>query len=571
MKRLLTLEDLHRFYASKGKQGYFSAKDEAHNIIVSVSGNMIFQKEDKDIEGLTPVILQACHILDNLNGSFISEDSMKAALPSFSNRPILAYIYQDDNGDYQFRDHTMHMEDDQLVYDESPVGIIPESGNAHLEYDKEKDKTYVVVDGYLFNEYSQAVDILEREGECAVSVELSIRELSYDANNDWLSIDDFFFSGITLLGKFEDGSKVLPGMAGSNIRLADFQKKSQATFSQDQVVAMLEQINNKIDQLTIEKIRKEDTLMEFETNANVTESVDETVAEEFTEVTPEATEESTEDNTIVTEALAEDTEDVTPSENEKFEAEADESEEDETDEVEEDSEDTDAEEETEDESEDHFNLKMSVTLGEKSYERFASLNSVIQGLTELVNDVYAEDGTWYSVEAYDEGTAKSRYIIMQDLWSGKGYKQAYTNKDGVLALKGEREEVTFEWLTASEKAELDSMRANYSSIESELAKYKAEPEKMAVLESEDYKNLEGTEAFESLKAQDAHFDLSVDEVKAKCDEMLLEFAKGHKVEPVNVEDTTDEVKTPVTFKRLIPSSPAKTGKYGGVFSRNRAE
>lgn len=566
MNKIMTLEDLHRFYSSKGKKAHFNAKNDNDRIIVSVSGNMVFEKSSDNTEGLTPVTLQACHTEDNVNGSYISESSMTTALPSFSNRPILAYIYKDENGDYQFRDHAMHIdnETDEIVYDESPVGIIPESCNAKLEYDEDKGKTYVVVNGYIFDEYSQALNILEREGECAVSVELSIRELSYDANNDWLSIDDFFFSGVTLLGKWESGENVLPGMSGSNIKLADFQQRNQISYSQDDVIAMLDKINRKIDQLTIERNRKEDTLMEFEENAKVTDS-EETVTEEFEEVTSEATEESTEDNTTVTEAMAEDTEDVTPTEGTTFEAEAENA--DETEKVEEESE--DAKEDTDTESEGQYNLKMSITLGEKSYERFASLNSVIQGLTELVNDTFAEeDGAWYSVEAFDDGTAKSRYLIMTDWFTGKGYKVSYTNKDGILALKGEREEVTFEWLTASEKAELDSMRANYSSIESELAKYKAEPEKMAVLESEDYKNLEGTEAFESLKAQDAHFDLSVDEVKAKCDEMLLEYAKGHKVEFGAKEE--EAPKKTVGFKRVIPENPnKKSGKYGGIFSRNK--
>ena len=136
-KRLLTLDDLYNFYSSKGKSAHFNAKDDDDRIVVQVQGNLKFDSDNKDTEGLFPVTLQSCHINKNLNGSFISEQSMTNALPSFSNRPILGYIYKDDNGNYQFRDHAMHIdENDELVYDEVPVGVIPESCNAHLLYDE---------------------------------------------------------------------------------------------------------------------------------------------------------------------------------------------------------------------------------------------------------------------------------------------------------------------------------------------------------------------------------------------------------------------------------------------------
>ena len=48
--------------------------------------------------------------------------------------------------------------------------------------------------------------------------------------------------------------------------------------------------------------------------------------------------------------------------------------------------------------------------------------------------------------------------------------------------------------------------------------------------------------------------------------MLLEYAKGHKVEFEAKEDSTE--KKSVGFKYIIPTSPSrKTGKYGGIFSR----
>lgn len=63
---------------------------------------------------------------------------MNEAIASFSNRPILGFIYSDDDGNPQFESHNMHTDDDgAIVYDEIPVGIIPESCDAHLEFDEE--------------------------------------------------------------------------------------------------------------------------------------------------------------------------------------------------------------------------------------------------------------------------------------------------------------------------------------------------------------------------------------------------------------------------------------------------
>ena len=198
-KRLLFIEDLYDFYANKYQRStHFDYSKTGEPLTVQVHGKVNFSKSSDDTEGLQPVHLQACHTELNLNGSNISEDVMSKALPSFSNRPILGYIHEV-NGQYEFYKHNMHEEDGEIVYDEVPIGIIPESCNAQLVYDKDKNKTYCEVDGYIFEEYSKAAEILEREEECSVSVELSIRSLSYNAKEKYLDIEDFFFSGVTIL------------------------------------------------------------------------------------------------------------------------------------------------------------------------------------------------------------------------------------------------------------------------------------------------------------------------------------------------------------------------------------
>jgi len=47
------------------------------------------------------------------------------------------------------------------------------------------------------------VDILKRDGQCDVSVELSVLDLSYSAEERVLDINKFVFTGVTILGKDE--------------------------------------------------------------------------------------------------------------------------------------------------------------------------------------------------------------------------------------------------------------------------------------------------------------------------------------------------------------------------------
>ena len=262
-QRLLSLDDLYSYYEQLGQNIHFSSNDDLKNIVIQTPGMVQFQKNNKDIEGLRPVVLYACHTLKNNNQSFISEKAMKAALPSFSNRPILANIIEVDDK-HEFNTHAFHVdEDDNIVYDEIPIGIIPESCGAKLEYDEDKEKTYCVVNGYVFEEYAPlAVEILEREEECPCSVELSVRELSYDSKEKVLNIDDFFFSGVTILGKTEDGKDVQPGMAGSNIKLADFSAQNNSiTYSRAELInditqAVINQLNSDIETDVSEKTKE---------------------------------------------------------------------------------------------------------------------------------------------------------------------------------------------------------------------------------------------------------------------------------------------------------------------------
>ena len=210
---IITLEHLKHYCEHYGLSHYSSKENNNGILMVHVPGE--FKEENsmnfssEDTEGLLPVTLQSCHIYENRNGSYISKSTMQNALSSFSNKPILGHIIQKDDGSYDFDSHNMEMVDDpwnegeqRVHYIEQPIGIVPESCNARLEYDKEKKKTYVVVDGWIFEDYGNgAAEIIKEKGGTKVSVELGVKEFSYNSKKKRLEIEEFVFMGVTALGE----------------------------------------------------------------------------------------------------------------------------------------------------------------------------------------------------------------------------------------------------------------------------------------------------------------------------------------------------------------------------------
>lgn len=518
--KILTLDDLYTYFSNQDKSMTFSAGN-GEVIVVGVQGKMNFKKSENDMEGLYPVVLQACHTNKNKNGSMITEKNMKKALPSFANRPILAYIHKVDEQD-EFGWHAMHIEDDELVYDEVPVGIIPESNNATLEYSEEKDRYYVNINGYIFEEYSKAKDILERDGEAAVSVELGVRELSYDAKEKVLCIDDFYFEGVTILGVDEDGNEVKAGMEGSNIKLSDFSRSNSMFNYNEKLLEQLEMLNNNLKAFNIDnKGRKEDETVKFDEllkKYNVT--VDD-IDFDYDEMSDE-----------------------------ELEAKFDEM-----------FGDNVSEEDPTSDNEDDFSATYSVTRKGIKRDFEISMTQIISALSDLVNATYSEtDDAWYCVDVYED----SKSVIMIDYWRNKAFKQNYKVRNGQYTLVGDRVEVFSQWLTSDEIAELDKMRSNYSSISDRLNKYveaEEDQNKMAIFENEDYVAIAQTEDFTNLIENRA--DFSVDEVQQKCDEMLLNYVKNNNL----FSEKHDNVKVKSNMIKLPLDDKKKKGRYGNLFSK----
>lgn len=528
-KRLLYIEDLYDFYSNKYKRSTkFSAEKTGEPLVVQVHGRINFDESDKNKDGLLPVHLQSCHTDLNVNGSNIESSVMEAALPSFSNRPILGYIHKvttDENpeGQWEFYSHNMHEDENgDVVYDEYPIGIIPESCNAQLVYDEEKKKTYCEVDGYIFEEYSKAAEILQREEECSVSVELSIRELSYDAKQKFLNIEDFWFSGVTILGKTPQGNEVKPGMTGSNIKLADFSSKNNSLFEdyESKMVELQARIENletacfnKEQNSSVRTLSKEggnkESMTKFEELLAKYNKTVEDVTFDYSELSDEELEAKFaevfgEDNNTDGDNSGDNTANEPSNDNEG------------------DGENTTEPEGTTDgDNEGEGQNFENIT---KTFE--ISHDDIRYALYNLLSSYEDADNEWYYITGvYDS------YFVYESWDGGKIYGQKYTKDNDNVSFDGERYNLHKEYLTDSEYTEIQDMRSNYSSVVEELNTYKSAEvfaDKMTVFDDKAYSEYLDTDEFKALMSEDSVNKYSKEELSEKADATLGKLVKKNK-------------------------------------------
>ena len=576
MKKLLTIDDLVLF-CRENNFSKFSSKETGYKLAVQVPTTFeIDENVDDDHRGMLRLKFRIFHTGLNRNGSYVSEEAAKAAMPTIKNRPILAAIHQLDNGEWDFEAHNMEIiknenGEEEIEYIEKQVGSFDES-EPFFEYDKELDKTFVCGYGYISDEYTKANEIIKRKNGTKNSCELSIEELSYNAKENYLSLDKFYVAASTLLGSKKDGTEIGEGMLGSRADIADFSEKNNSV-----QVNINEELLNEIKKLNenLSQFNTKTSLKEGGTVVNKFEELLEKYGKSVEDIDFEYENLSDEELELkFEEVFGSDNTDGEDAESEQPASEGDESDETFEEESVSDSEEDNSEEEENDsiESDDLSEQdsikpeKYSIFMSDGTVKEFSlTLDDITYAIYDLVNTMYADvDNTYYYVSVYEDN-----YVIMHDYWNGHSYKQGYAREGDNFTLVGDRIEVYANWLTKEEENALNDMRANYSAIESKLHEYQLKEEnaqKDAMFVSEEYSSISDKEEFKALAEN--HVEFSVEELKNKLDSIILEYAKKG---GLNFAVETENKGVHKVNLPIVTKAKNKPGRYGNLFKNKETE
>ena len=525
--RILTLDDLYKFFVKQNKSFNFNSKESGSPIVVTTNGYFATEEND-DMPGMLKLKLKVCHTETNRNGSHISQENMEKAMPTLKYRPILAYIHELPDGTKDFYAHNVEFVEDengetQVVYLERQVGCFT-AHDPWLEYDKEMDKTYVMAYAVIPEEYTESADIIRRKDGTKVSCELVIDELSYNAKEKYLDLTDFYFGATTLLGSDEDGNEIGEGMLGARGDITDFCHEEPKFTYQDKLIETLEKLNV--------------TLSGF--NKNSGEGGDEEMDNFENEVVEEVVETEVEE-TVVENNEVEETEVVEETQTEETSAS-------------EDGDDGQSEfEETPVEEKFTKNFSIELSHGDIQY-----------ALYNLISQYDEEDNEWYYIrDVYDN------YFYMQGWCTNKLYKVNYAVDGENVSLNGDRQEMFEIIVSESEKMAIDKMREDYSALEAkynELKEFKdtydaeqIKAEKTSILESAEYAEIKESDEFKALVSEMDKY--SAEEIKVKAD--LLFAASMKKKFNFNVESE----KKPHSVGINLQAKPNKKKQaYAGLFN-----
>ena len=531
-RKFYTLDDLYNF-CKDNRFEFFSADKFGAPLVVQSFGT--FEADSTNTDGLMAVKLKSCHTGKNRNKSGITDDKMNKYKYTFKGRPILGAIYKTDTGEYEFRAHDMKVIDDgdDIEYIEQPIGVISQTEEPYLEYDVEEDKNYLMVSGTIFSDYSKAAEILERRRTCKCSVEIAVEELSYNCDEDYLSIDKFRFSGVTILGYEQDGvTEIQEGMKGSKITIDDFSAKKNSMFSaesQDKLIEILEKLNTTLESFNDKNQNSEkggETVMnKFEellakygkTADEVTFEYENLCDEELEVAFKEAFEEATEETEPVEETVVEEVDEEEPADEESAEVVIEEA----------------AEVETPAETVVEQPAEKFVLKYELSHD---DIRSALYSLLSATSD----DGYYYVwiLEVYDDK------FIYCDAMEDKYYRQDYSRDGENVALGENKVEVFNEWLSKAEKDALDALKTDYATLKEFKETYDAsvvKAKKTDILDKEEYECLAGNKDFAQLRADVDKY--SVEEISTKAD---LIFA-AHMKSTMEFSAKNDGKKKPKTY------------------------
>lgn len=553
-KRLLYLEDLYDFYLKQNKSCNFSAKETGYQLSVQVPAHFDVENDTND-DTLLFCRVKLMHSGENRNHSSVTDEALKKAAKGLAYKPILANFveYTDETTGETLKDFTSHdfivNDDGSTTYLEHQIGCFT-SDKPFFEVEQSTGHNFLYGYCAIPKEYTDSYSIIKRKNGTKISVELGVNELSWNNETKVLELTDVVIMGATCLGKDPKTHKDIgEGMQNARLDIADFSAENNTVkFNKDEkLIELMESLNKTLSIFNNGQSSAQDNSQkggETKMLEKLLEKYNKTVKDisfEYTDLTDEELEAKFEE--IFGEDDIADTTDSTDGDN------------------------GDTSNNT---TSDDGDGSDDETTGEqfkktaRTYE--LSHDDIRIGLYNLLEPYEQADNDFYwIVDVYD------KYFVYESCVTDKFYGQVYTKDNDNIAFAGERYNLHCEFLTDSEKAELEAMRSKYAEVTAKLEKYEMaenEAKKTDLLNSEGYASIKDNEEFAALIEK--HDDITFEELQEKCDKILLDTVKAGKFSYVEDSGTADGTAKKTTSVKMFcnpnNSKTAKPSRYGKLFA-----
>ena len=573
-KKLLTIDDLYSFYLEQNKTCKFSSEESGYQLSVQVPA--YFEVSDEEDDTLLFCTVKLMHSGENRNHSNVTDEALTKAAKGLAYKPILANFmeYTDEETGETLKDFTSHdmviNDDGTATYLEKQVGCFT-ADEPYFEVEEETGHNFLYGICAIPREYTDTCSIIERKNGTKISVELAVNSMEFDASKKVLNLTDVVILGATLLGKDPKTLKdVGEGMKNARLDIADFSTKNNSIFA-DYKNQMIE-LQERLEKLETACFNKDQNNGQ---NNNTEEGGNNKDMDKFNELLSKYGK-TAEDIDFEYEGL---TDEELEAKFEEVFGEKKPEEDDNSDDNGSDGEPSDEGEgssDTEDDTdtgvkEDNAcgggsgSTKKKKKNAEEPVEDMVrtftvSHEDIRYALYNLLDTVSMDDNDWYCITSvFDE------YFVYESWNGGKIFGQKYTKENDNVAFDGDRYELFREYITADEKAQLDDMRSNYSSIVEELNTYKSAEvyaDKMTVFDDEAYADYLETDEFKALMSDESVNQYSKEELAEKADATLGKLVKKNRA--FSYSENNEKKSNKVNFN-LKPDVQKKSKAYGTLF------
>ena len=573
-KKLLTIDDLYSFYLEQNKTCKFSSEESGYQLSVQVPA--YFEVSDEEDDTLLFCTVKLMHSGENRNHSNVTDEALTKAAKGLAYKPILANFmeYTDEETGETLKDFTSHdmiiNDDGTATYLEKQVGCFT-ADEPYFEVEEETGHNFLYGICAIPREYTDTCSIIERKNGTKISVELAVNSMEFDASKKVLNLTDVVILGATLLGKDPKTLKdVGEGMKNARLDIADFSTKNNSIFAdyKNQMIELQERLekletacfnkdqnngqnnnteeggNNKdMDKFNelLSKYGKTAEDIDFEYEGLTDEELEAKFEEVFGEKKPEEDDNSNDNGS-----------DGEPSDEGEGSS------------VPDDNTDTGVKEDNACGGGSGSTKKKKKNAEEPVEDMVrtftVSHEDIRYALYNLLDTVSMDDNDWYCITSvFDD------YFVYESWNGGKIFGQKYTKENDNVAFDGDRYELFREYITADEKAQLDDMRSNYSSIVEELNTYKSAEvyaDKMTVFEDEAYADYLETDEFKALMSDESVNQYSKEELAEKADATLGKLVKKNR--SFSYSENNEKKSNKVNFN-LKPDVQKKSKAYGTLF------